>query len=295
MLVNPKEIFADAKKRNYAIAGMNATTQEGIDAVLLAAESLNAPVMLSFAQVHNTYFPIEKIGPMMVRAAKEAKVPVIVHLDHGMDRDFLMKAVRYGFTSIMYDCSTRPFGENIAELVAFAEMAHKLDIIVEAEVGQMPSNIAGQGGCVESGDVIKNIEQTYTNPDLALEFCIKTGVDLLTVSFGSIHGFPTSKPNLNIPLLKAIYEKTKDCTSLVMHGTTGVPANQITDAINNGVRKFNYFTGIGTAPAARVVEYISKAGRPVYYHEIAKLSVDIMAEHAKQQIALFANGAQFTR
>jgi fructose-bisphosphate aldolase class II len=78
-----------------------------------------------------------------------------------------------------------------------------------------------------------------------------------------------------------------------MHGTTGVPAYQITDAINNGVRKFNYFTGIGTAPAAKIAEYIGKATEPVYYHEIAKLSVDIMAEHAKQQIALFSNGAQF--
>ncbi|MDR1179391.1 MAG: class II fructose-bisphosphate aldolase [Spirochaetales bacterium] len=293
MLANPKEIIADATKRNYAIAGMNVTTQEGIDAVILAAESLNTPVMLSFAQVHNAYFPIEKMGPLMVLAAKEAKVPVIVHLDHGMDRDFIMKAVRYGFTSIMYDCSTRLFEENIAELSAFAELAHKLDIIVEAELGQMPSNIMGQGGCVEPGVVVSNIEQTYTNPDQALEFCVKTGVDLLTVSFGSIHGFPANKPNLNIPLLKSIYEKTKGHASLVMHGTTGVPANQVTDAINNGVRKFNYFTGLGTAPAAKVAEYIAAAREPVYYHEIAKLSVDIMTEHAKQQITLFSNGAQF--
>lgn len=294
MLANPKEIFTDAKKRGYSIAGLNATSQEGIDAVIGAAEALNAPVMLSFAQVHNAYIPIEKIGPMMVEAARNARVPVIVHLDHGMDRDFILKAIRAGFTSIMYDCSTLPFEENVSELADFTETAHKLGIIVEAELGQMPSAIVGQDGCVEPGVVVENIEETYTDPDQALEFCKRTEVDLLTVSFGSIHGFPTNKPDLNIPLLREIYEKTKDHTALVMHGTTGVPVDQIKAAINNGVKKFNYFTGVGTSPAKKIVEYVENATEPVYYHEIAKLSTEIMMKHAKEQIKLFANGVEFT-
>ena len=293
MLANPKEIFADAKKRNYSIAGLNATSEEGISAVIQAAESLNAPVMLSFAQIHHQYIPIEKIGPMMVTAAKNAKVPVIVHLDHGMDADFIMKAVRYGFTSIMYDCSMKPLEENIEKLQEFTEMAHKLGIIVEAELGKMPSTIAGQAGCVEPGSPVTNISETYTNPDEALFFCQKTKVDLLTVSFGSIHGFPESKPDLNIPLLKEIHQKTEPYTSLVMHGTTGVPEEQILDAIQNGIRKFNYFTGVGTAPAQSIMNYIKEAENPVYYHEIASLALDMMTTQAAKQINLFRNGVSF--
>lgn len=287
MIANPKEILLDAERNNYAVAGINATTLEGIQAVLEGAEELGAPVMLSHAQVHEYYAPIAIFGPLMAHFAEKAKVPVIIHLDHGVDYNYVMKAVRNGFTSVMYDCAHLPFEENVSEVKRFAEIAHSLGMIVEAEVGQMPSNIQGVGGCTESGVGIENIEQYYTDPQMAADFCRKTNVDMLTISFGTVHGFFVEKPILDIERVKKIHSLTP--TALVMHGTTGVDEAQIKAAINAGVRKFNYFTGVGTSPSQSIEAQIGKAAVPVYYHEIAANAKEIMKERVKYMIEVFQN------
>lgn len=288
MLANPKEILQDAEKNNYAIAGINATTLEGIEAVIEAAEELGAPVMLSHAQVHEPFAPINVFGPMMVHYAKKAKVPVIIHLDHGVDYSYVMKAVRNGFTSIMYDCAHLPFEENAAEVKKFTELAHELGIIVEAEVGQMPSNIEGIGGCTKFGVGTENIEQYYTVPEKAEIFCKQTNVDMLTISFGTVHGFFVEKPILDIERVKKIHSLVPE-VGLVMHGTTGVDEAQILGAINAGIRKFNYFTGVGTAASKSIENQIKNATAPVYYHEIAANAKAIMKDRAKHIINIFQN------
>jgi fructose-bisphosphate aldolase, class II len=287
MIANPKEILLDAERNNYAIAGINTTTLEGIQAVLEAAEEVGAPIMLSHAQVHEPFAPIDEYGPLMVHLAEKSKVPVIIHLDHGTDYNYVMKAIRNGFTSIMYDCAHLPFEENLLEVKKFTEIAHSLRMIVEAEVGQMPSNIEGIGGCTEFGVGIEDIEQYYTNPELAAEFCEKTNVDMLTISFGTVHGFFVEQPILDIERVKKIHALTS--AALVMHGTTGVDEKQIISAINAGIRKFNYFTGIGTSANESIEAQIRNATAPVYYHEIANNAKDIMKERAKHIIELFQN------
>jgi fructose-bisphosphate aldolase class II len=149
MIANPKEIMLDAEKNNYAIAGINATTMAGINAVLEAAEELHAPVMLSHAQSHEYYAPIDTFGKYMVERAAAAKVPVIIHLDHGTSYPYLIKAIRSGFTSIMYDCAELPVEENIRRVKSFTETAHELGIIVEAEVGiKYRTILYGASGCL---------------------------------------------------------------------------------------------------------------------------------------------------
>lgn len=288
MLANPKEILMDAEKNNYAIAGINATTLEGIQAVIEAAEEVGAPVMLSHAQVHEPYAPIDVFGPLMVRFAEKAKVPVIIHLDHGTDMHYVMKAIRNGFTSIMYDCAHLPFEQNVEEVKKFTELAHSLGIIVEAEVGMMPSNIEGIGGCTEFGVGIENIEQYYTIPEEAEEFGKRTNVDMLTISFGTVHGFFVEKPVLDIERVKKIHSLIPD-VALVMHGTTGVDEDQIKKAIDAGIRKFNYFTGIGTSASESIEAQIKAATAPVYYHEIAANAKAIMKDRAKHIIEVFQN------
>lgn len=287
MLVNPKEILMDAEKNNYAVACINATTLEAITAIIEAAEELDAPVMLSHAQSHERFAPIDVFGPLFADFALKAKVPVIVHLDHGTSYQYVMKAVRNGFTSIMYDCAHLPFKENIRQLKDFTEIAHSLGIIVEAEVGRMPSNIVGQGGCTEYGVAIENIEEYYSKPEEASEFVKQTNVDMLTVSFGTVHGLFVEKPNLDIALLKRIH-KACECT-LVMHGSTGVENEQVIDAINNGLRKINFYTGMGIAPIPEISAKLGNAKEPVYFHEIALLSKEIMKEKAKEKILLMQN------
>ncbi|MEM1485843.1 class II fructose-bisphosphate aldolase [Oscillospiraceae bacterium PP1C4] len=287
MIANAKEILNDAQRNNYAIAGINTTSYEGLIAVLQAAEELDVPVMISHAQSHEPYAPIDVFGRLMVECARNAKVPVIIHLDHGTDYHYVMKAVRSGFTSIMYDCAHLPFEENVAEVAKFVDVAHNLGIIVEAEVGRMPSNIVGQGGCTEYGVAVENIQDYYTLPQEAASFCEKTNVDMLAVSFGTVHGFYVEKPVLDIKRLREIHESTS--AALVMHGTTGVDEEQIIAAINNGVRKFNYFTGVGTSADKSIEKQLKEATTPVYFHEIAKNSTEIMKEKAKHMIMLFQN------
>jgi fructose-bisphosphate aldolase class II len=287
MLANPKEILKDAEKNKYAIAGINATSLEAIMAVIEAAEELDAPVMLSHAQLHEPFAPIDVFGPLFVHFAMRAKVPVIIHLDHGLTMEYVMKAVRNGFTSIMYDCAHLPFEENVHNVVEFTKTAHNLGIIVEAEVGRMPSNVVGHGGCTEYGVAIENIRDYFTKPKEAAEFVKRTGVDMLTVSFGTVHGLFVEKPNLDIALLKKIKEVTD--SALVMHGSTGVDDAQILDAISNGLSKINYYTGMGTAPVPSIAKSIEKAEIPLYFHDIAHEAKEIMKEKAKERILLFQN------
>ena len=288
MLANPKEILLDAEKNNYAVAGINTTTLEGLQAAIEAAEELGAPVMISHAQSHERFAPINVFGPVMLHFAEKARVPVIIHLDHGEDYSYVMKAVRNGFTSIMYDCASLSFEENARRVGDFVKIAHDLGIIVEAEVGQMPSNIVGQGGCTESGVGIDNIEQYYTVPEKAGKFCEMTRVDMLAISFGTVHGFFVDKPNLDIERVKKIRELTPG-VGLVMHGTTGVDEAQIRSAIKAGIRKFNYFTGIGTSASASIEQQIRDAASPVYYHEVALHAKEIMKERSKHTIEVFMN------
>lgn len=287
MIANPKELLMDADKNNYALAGINATSAAGVDAVLMAAEELGAPVMLSHAQSHENFAPIDTFGRYMVQKAAEAKIPVIVHLDHGTNYSYLIRAIRSGFTSIMYDCAELPLEENISRVKDFTEVAHEIGVIVEAEVGLMPSNIKGQGGCTESGVPVENIKQYFTDPQMAADYANATGVDMLTISFGTVHGFFVEKPVLDIERVKSIRSKTN--VSLVMHGTTGVDEKQIVEAIDAGIRKFNYFTGVGTAASEEIERYICKSTEPVYFHEIEMLAREIMKSSAKNAIELMLN------
>jgi len=180
----------------------------------------------------------------------------------------------------MYDCAHLGFEENIREVAAYTELAHTMGVSVEAEVGRMPSSVEGHGGCTETGVAIEDIEQYYSDPDEVAEFVTRTGVDAITVSFGTIHGISITKPVLDINHLKKIRAAT-DCP-LVMHGGSGVSRESITDAINNGIRKINFFTQISRAPLAEVADKLAEDNEglnvPILYgvmkREMKKVLID---------------------
>ncbi len=290
MLVDPKEILADAERRNYAIAGVNTPSFDAAQAVLAAAEEVDWPVMIGLAEVHDAYAPIDMLAPMLHDLAERSKARVILHLDHGKTMDYVFKAVRYGFTSIMYDCSDLPLAENAAKLKDFAAIAHKLGIAVEAEVGRMPSTITDKRGCVENGVSAEgDIEQYFSDPEEVAEFVELSGVDMMAISFGNVHGDYVGEPKLDIPRLERTHALTK--CHLVMHGTTGVDDKQIKKAINSGIRKFNFFTGIATAPTQPVADLLKNAKGPVYIQEISHCCREVIKKKAVEIIQLFRNGA----
>ena len=187
MLVSLNEIMALAAQKNCAVGAFNTPNLECITAVLNAAEELNVPVILSHAQLHEDVAPLAVIGPVMVAAAKSAKVPVCVHLDHCETLDYMAEALKLGFTGVMYDGSALPYEENAANTRTAVAMAREYGANVEAEIGTLASREGGDANA--AGPV-------YTDPELAVKFCTETGIDALAPSFGTAHGIYKAKPVL---------------------------------------------------------------------------------------------------
>ena len=135
MLVNMRDLLSDAQKGNYAVGSFSVANMEMVLGVIKAAEELNAPIILQIAEVRLKQSPLEIIGPLMVAAAKNSKVPVAVHFDHGKTIEKITQALDIGFTSVMFDGSHLPLDENIEFTKKIIEIARKYDASVEAEIG----------------------------------------------------------------------------------------------------------------------------------------------------------------
>lgn len=287
MLLNMKQMLRDAEENHYAIASINTPNLETLQAVIWAAEEAGVGVTINHAQGSEDIVRLETIAPLMLEYAKNAKVPVAVHVDHGYDFDFCMRAVRAGFTSIMFDRSHCPLEQNIAETKAFVDMVSPLGISVEAELGEMPNNMPTCVKGQEKSD-LSDLTKYFTDPDAAIRFARETGVDALAVSVGTVHGMYESAPNLDMKRIRKMYEGIKAAapdTHLCVHGGSGLDVSMMHEAIQNGIRKFNYFTAMDTAPAPEILKAIEDLhGHPVNYSNLVILARDVMRAHALQAI-----------
>ena len=289
MLVNLKEILKNAEEGGYAVGCINTPNMATLRAVVDAAEEMQTPIIIDHAQVHDPLIPIELIGPKMVEYAKQAKVPVCVHLDHGSDYNFVMRALRCGFSSIMYDLSALPFEENVAKVKEFTDMAHALGITVEAELGIMTStedDTHGDGG----GWTHETIKKTFTDPAQAAEFAERTGVDALAVCFGTAHGIYAETPILDIERVKAIRKAMPAESRVVMHGGSGVDEKQVQAAITAGCSKVNYYSYMAKACTKHMQEYLNKIEGNGFWHEVDEEAYRFMKEYAKDVLRVFKNG-----
>ena len=288
MLVNMKEILETAEKNQYAIGCINTPNVETIRAVIGAAEELNTPIIIDHAQVHDSLIPIERIGPEMIAYAKKAKVPVCVHLDHGSDYNFVMRAIRVGFPSIMYDCSELPYEENLKNVKEFTKIAHNLGITVEAELGIMASSEEDSHG----GKALTNeeIRKYFTDPKQAAEFAEKTGCDALAVCFGTMHGIYAEPPKLDITRVTEIRAALPKNCRVVMHGASGVEFSEVQNAINAGCSKINYYSYMAKATTKFVMEKTAETNGKIPYHELQEATFEFMKDYAKNVIKAFKNG-----
>lgn len=291
MLVNLKEILEIAEKEQYAIPCINTPNVETIRAVIGAAEELNTPIIIDHAQVHDPIIPIERIGPEMLKYAKAASVPVCVHLDHGSDYDFVIRAIKVGFPSIMYDCSALPYEENVAKVKKFVQMAHAAGITVEAELGLMASTAEDSHGDEESRVLTnEDIKKFFTDPKEAKSFAEETGCDALAVCFGTMHGIYAEPPVLDIERVKEIRAAMpKDCR-VVMHGASGVEFSQVQSAITAGCSKVNYYSYMAKATTKFVADKVAETNGKIAYHELQEEAFKFMKEYAKDVLRAFKNG-----
>jgi len=277
MLVTLNEILTIAEERKCAIGAFNTPNLECITAVLNAAEKLNVPVMITHAELHESVAPLAVIGPVMVQAARNAKVPVCVHLDHCETLSYMDQALKMGFTGVMYDGSTLPYEENVANTKIAVAMAKKYGANVEAEIGQLASR--------EGGTEANAGGPVYTDPDLAVKFCAETGIDALAPSFGTAHGIYKSKPVLDLDRVKVIAEKTR--LPLVMHGGSGVSDEDYRTAIRNGIRKINYYSYMSKA-GVTAVKAMLEAEDVTFFHDLALVAQNAMENNAARAMSVFS-------
>lgn len=276
MLVNLVEILKIAEEKHCAVGAFNTPNLECVTAVLNAAEKLNVPVILSHAQLHEEVAPLAVIGPVMIQAAKAAKVPVCVHLDHCETLSYMQQALDLGFTGVMYDGSTLPYEENLANTKKAVAMAKHYNCGVEAELGALASREGGEAAAI--GPV-------YTDPEEAVAFCRETGIDALAPSFGTAHGIYKSKPVLDLQRVKVIAEKTG--LPLVMHGGSGVSPEDYRTGIANGLRKINYYSYMSKAGTTAVKELLEKQ-EVTFFHDLALAAQNAMEADAEKAMRVFA-------
>ena len=276
MLVNLVEILKLAKEKKCAVGAFNTPNLECVNAVINAAEKLNVPVIIAHAELHEEVSPLAKIGPVMVQAAKAAKVPVCVHLDHCETLDYMQQALEIGFTGVMYDGSTLPYEENLANTKKAVAMAKNYNCGVEAELGALASR---EGGAASASGPV------YTDPEEAVVFCKETGIDALAPSFGTAHGIYKSKPVLDLDRVKTIAEKTG--LPLVMHGGSGVSPDDYRTGIANGLRKINYYSYMSKA-GTNAVKALLEQEDVTFFHDLALAAEKAMQADAEKAMCVFA-------
>lgn len=274
MLVNLNDILKKAQQKHYAVGLFNTTDTDMLQAVIEAAEELNSPVIIGTAEVLLPYGELKLIAPAMIAAAKRAKVPVVVHYDHGLTFERCMEALKLGFSSIMFDGSAGDDSENLKQTAQIVKIAHSFGATVEGEIGHV--------GQAETNDGA--VSDMYTTPQEAKDFVKATGVDALAVAIGTAHGAYKTKPCLDIERLKSIRKEIN--TPLVLHGGSGLSEADFKNTIREGIAKVNIFTDLCLAGNAAMLEGVQNG---LDYLDTRNLKVEKIKQAVKQKIKLFGS------
>ena len=263
MIVTFNEILAIADKGGFAIPAFNVYNMETTMGMIAAAEEAKAPVILQFysrlAGNEEGYY----LAPIILAAAAQASVPVCFHLDHGAGEKEVMRAIRYGATGIMIDASTEPLEQNIAITKKIGELCAYNNIQIEGEIGHVGSAAAGDEAA------------TSTTVEEAVTFAKGTGVRALAIMVGTAHGHYKKAPKLDIDRIAEIHAALPE-VSLVLHGGSGIPDEQIKAAINAGIRKINFGTDV-------CYSFLDK----VFETSREKIAIDVFMKDAIQNVKAF--------
>ncbi len=276
MLVNMRDLLADAQQGNYAVGSFSVANMEMVLGVIKAAEELNAPIILQIAEVRLKQSPLEIIGPLMVAAAENADVPVAVHFDHGKTVEKITQALDLGFTSVMFDGSHLPLDENIDITKQIIALAEEYDASVEAEIGCV-------GG---SEDGSEDIAINCTKVEDAVKFEAETGVDALAIAIGNAHGNYKSTPKLRFDILEAV-ENACD-TPLVLHGGTGITPEDFVRCSKTGIKKINIATATFDSVENNVRNCYNNGSINGYY-DLQAAEVEGAYQNAKKHILIFGS------
>ncbi len=276
MLVNLKDILTPAREGKYAVGHFNTFTALMTRSVIMAAEELDAPVIIGIEERQLELCPLEVFASYAIPMAVRAKVPVAVHFDRAHTFDKCVKALNFGFTSIDFDCSELSFEENVSHVSEITRIAHALGASVEGELGHVPDAAK-----------LKEFEKIdyHTSPAEAGDYVARTGVDALAIAVGTAQGSYTEKPKVDFARIAAISEATG--TPLVLHGGSGLSDRAFRRAITNGVSKINIFTDLNIACGQGIMQAINSGYTQM--SEIIPYEMHSVRVQAAEKIRLFQN------
>ena len=232
MLINSKNALLTAKNESFAIPATNFIDLDSARSYVKVAEEKGLPLILAYAQSHSEMLSIEEAALIGQFFAKKSSVPIILHLDHGEDMDFIFKAIELGFTSVMIDASRENFADNIAITKRVVAYAHQFDVTVEAELGHVGSNDFSESPTIT--------DSIYTEVEDVLAFVDQTNVDSLAISIGTAHGIYKGAPTINFERLEEIDKMTT--IPLVLHGGSSSGDSNLNCCATHGISKVNIFS-----------------------------------------------------
>ncbi|WP_066016159.1 class II fructose-bisphosphate aldolase [Endozoicomonas atrinae] len=287
-LVTLREVLSDAAEKGYAVGSFNAIDVNLLRGLIAAAEQESSPIIINLGQGQFRLTPPEIMAPIMVHMAKEASVPVVIHLDHGKDVETCVRALRLGFSSVMYDGSAHSFEENLQNTKEVIRIARHFGASVEAEIGKV--------GNVETGDEEETAtapavceEDQLTNPEQARMFAESADIDALAVAFGTAHGLYKGEPKLDFQRLQTIGQQVS--VPLVMHGGSGLDDSVYGEAIACGVSKINYFTNMSHDVGIQCLNVLNR-GSEAFYHDTVLTAVNATRNHAARIMQVFGSSGK---
>ena len=271
MLATLKEVLEIANQRGTTIPHFNIDNIAGIEAVMEAAATENYPVILSIGQGAINAGNLWYLADAVQRAANDSKVPVVLHLDHGVSYEQTVVCLRAGFTSVMYDGSHHPFEENVRESLAVIRSAHAVGVSVECELGAI--------GGVEDG--MSHDHLNLVDVGEVERFCAQVDCDALAIGIGNAHGLYKGTPHFDFDRLTAC--RKLDTPPLVLHGGSGTPDEMLRKAIELGIRKINVATELRMA----YMEGLEASVGQRDFYKMCKQAKDNITAVARQKIRLF--------
>lgn len=280
-----KNLLHHALQEHYAVGAFTTFNMEYTRGLVETAEENQSPIIIMFGTVETDYAGMERLCSIILQEINWSKVPIGLHFDHGNSYEIVIKAITSGFNSVMFDGSHLPYEENVDITREIVRVAHAVDIAVEAELGL----VGGTEG--ETGIEEPNTETTgLTDPDQALDFVEKTGVDALAVAIGTAHGLYRRKPTIDIDRLIAIRKKVS--VPLVLHGGSDTPEDKLLSSIDHGIAKININSDLKAAFTRSLRSSLSNAPDDIAFEKHLSQATKAMKRVLQQKMELFRSSGK---
>ncbi|EKD99416.1 MAG: hypothetical protein ACD_22C00259G0009 [uncultured bacterium] len=279
-----KEILTKAKKEGYALGAFNACNLETLKAITTAAKKLNSPIIIESSEGEANYFGKKELAAVVRIYKTELNIPIILNLDHASSFEECKQAVDAGFDYVHFDGSKLPFEENIKVAKEVVKYAHDHGVLVEGEIDHIEGS-SGDHTKEKPNDYLQ--KSHYTDPEQALKFVAKTGVDTFASFIGNLHGLYAEHKHLNMELLQTIFHTLPE-TFLSLHGGSGIDDNEVKQAINLGIVKVNVNSEMRVAFKNTLQKTLNESSEVAFY-KLSTPAIEEVSKVVEAKIKLFGS------